>query len=398
MDLEQYIANYSGHTKIKRLVFIAQHDTKLAKQATKLAIAELKKGINTQMYKEVAENCAKKFGAEEFPFDEQWIIKVDTEAQRKIEKLELELNSYKTNMIKESIRTAHNDIGDFYYGRGDFQNALKSYLRARDYNTTPKHVLTMCLNIIKVSIEMGNYALVAQYVGRAEQVRIEDQDIVTQSKLKVASALAELDAKKYKSVAQKLLREVDIAIGSNFNDVITSQDIAIFAGMTALATFDRKEILTKVLQNNVFKSFVELVPQVREMISDFYESKYSSMITYLNKLTPELKLDVFFHEHINGLYEKIRSKALIQYVSPFTSVDLKKMATVFNTSVEALEKDIEKLVADKQIKARIDSHNKILYARATDQRNTTFQQVMDFGDNYLRDTESHILRMNMKIS
>nr|P68352.1 RecName: Full=COP9 signalosome complex subunit 1; Short=CSN complex subunit 1; AltName: Full=Constitutive photomorphogenesis protein 11; AltName: Full=FUSCA protein 6; Short=FUSCA6 [Brassica oleracea] len=32
------------------------------------------------------------------------------------------------------------------------------------------------------------------------------------------------------------------------------------------------------------------------------------------------------------------------------------------------------LITDNQIQARIDSHNKILYARHADQRNATFQK------------------------
>ena len=49
----------------------------------------------------------------------------------------------------------HNDLGDFYSMRGDFAMALKCYVRTRDYCTTSKHIITMCLNIIRVSIHMG---------------------------------------------------------------------------------------------------------------------------------------------------------------------------------------------------------------------------------------------------
>lgn len=52
---------------------------------------------------------------------------------------------------------AHNDLGDFYYQRGDLANALKCYVRTRDYNTTTKHVIQMCLNVIRVSIGMYLY-------------------------------------------------------------------------------------------------------------------------------------------------------------------------------------------------------------------------------------------------
>lgn len=393
LDLEQYISNYSGTARVKRLTFIAQKNKEQSKQALQLLIKELKAGINTTAYKEVIEQAQKTYGGE-FTLDDAWIQKVDAESQKRLEKLESELNSYRTNMIKESIRMAYNDIGDFYSQRGDLQNALKSYLKARDYNTTVKHVITMCMNIIKVSIEMNNYALVGQYVGRAEQT-LTEPDNVTVSKIKVAAALAELDAKKYKQVARKLISETDIAIDKSFNDVISPQDIAIIGGLCALASYDRKELKTQVLQNESYKNFLELVPSMRELLSDFYESKYSSFVANLEKIKPEIFYDVYFYEHAKSIFEKIRSKALIQYCSPFTSVDLKKMAVVFNTSVESLEKDIAKLIVDKQIKARIDSHKKILYARVTDQRNNAYQNVVEFGDSFIRDTEAHLLRMNL---
>ena len=44
----------------------------------------------------------------------------------------------------------HNDLGDHHYRCGNLKNALKSYSRTRDYCITAKHVIDMCLNVIKV--------------------------------------------------------------------------------------------------------------------------------------------------------------------------------------------------------------------------------------------------------
>jgi COP9 signalosome complex subunit 1 len=391
-DLEQYISNYSGLTKIKRLIFIADNSTELRKEAARLAIQELKNGVNTLLYKEVVEKYGNEVG---HTFDANWVATVDQEAQKRLEKLEIELNSYRTNLIKESIRMGHNDLGDFYFSRGDMNNAVKSYLRTRDYCTSSKHVIQMCLSVIKIGIETGNFNLINQYVQKAEQTPdvSANEDKVAVSKIAVASALVNLEAKKYKVVAKKLL-ECDISLDNDFNDVISLQDIAIYTGLTALATFDRRE-LYNLLDNSSFKNFLELVPQVRELIQDFYESRYTSALEVLDKLLPELVFDIHLREHVQTLYGKIRSKALIQYVSPFTSVDMNRMAKVFNTSVIDLEREVASLIQDKQIKARIDSHNKILYARMTDQRNITFQRVIDFGDTYINETENNILRMNI---
>eukprot|EP01027_Heterolobosea_sp_BB2_P003518 GEZU01005325.1.p2 GENE.GEZU01005325.1~~GEZU01005325.1.p2 ORF type:complete len:313 (-),score=116.68 GEZU01005325.1:32-970(-) len=288
----------------------------------------------------------------------------------------------------------HNDLGDFFYDRGDLPNALKCYVRTRDYCTANKHIISMCLNVIRVSIEMENYALVNQYVSKAEQTP-DLKDPIIQAKLKCAAGLANLDGKKYKQAARKFL-EIGVDLGSNFSEVMSAQDVAIYGALCALATFDRRDLKTKCIDDVKFKNYLELVPQVRELIKDFYASRYTSCLKYLDKLKPELLLDIHLHDHVEILYEQIRNKALVQYVSPFTSVDLRKMANTFSVvDVTLLEKELAKLIMDNQIQARIDSHNKVLYARHTDQRNITFQRVMDLGDTYIRETESQIRRMNL---
>lgn len=47
------------------------------------------------------------------------------------------------------------------------------------------------------------------------------------------------------------------------------------------------------------------------------------------------------------------------------------------------------------MQARIDSHNKILYARHADQRNATFQGVLQTGREFDRGVRSMLLRANL---
>ena len=50
-----------------------------------------------------------------------YVDAADRRAAGRQERLESELHGFKTNLIKESIRMGHNDLGDFFYGRGDLQ-------------------------------------------------------------------------------------------------------------------------------------------------------------------------------------------------------------------------------------------------------------------------------------
>jgi len=118
--------------------------------------------------------------------------------------LENELNSYRTNVIRDSVRKSYTEIGDFYCQRGNYQEAVKSYLHCRDYTQATQHTLQYSLNVIKTSLELGNYVLLSQYIGKAENsLNMKELDIVADSIIKVATGLYNLELKKYKTVAKK---------------------------------------------------------------------------------------------------------------------------------------------------------------------------------------------------
>ncbi|KHN27284.1 COP9 signalosome complex subunit 1 [Glycine soja] len=355
VDIEAYAALYSGRTKIMRLLFIADKMNNAATQleALRMAYDEIKKGENTQLFREVVQKIDGRLGPN-YGMDAAWCDAIDRRAEQKKEKLENELNAYRTNLIKESIRMGYNDFGEFYYAHGQLGDAFKSYVRTRDYCTTSKHIVHMCMSAILVSIEMGQFPHVTSYVSKAEQSP-DALEAVTVAKLRCAAGLANLEAKKYKLAARK----------------------------------------SKVIDNSNFRNFLELVPEARELINDFYSSHYASCLEYLGNLKANLLLDIHLHDHVETLYDQIRHKALIQYTLPFVSVDLNMMANAFKTTVAGLEKELEALITDNQIQARIDSHNKILYARHADQRNATFQRVLETGREFDRDVRSMLLRSNL---
>ncbi|XVF22619.1 hypothetical protein REPUB_Repub12eG0186900 [Reevesia pubescens] len=394
LDIEAYAGLYTGRTKIMRLIFVADrcNNRGMQLEALRMAYDEIKKGENTQLFREVVQKIDGRLGPN-YSTDSTWCSMVDRKAEQRKEKLENELNAYRTNLIKESIRMGYNDFGDFHYAHGALGDAFKNYVRTRDYCTTSKHIIQMCLSAILVSIEMGQFTHVTSYVSKAEQTP-EALDNPVVAKLRCAAGLAHLEAKKYKLAARKFL-EVGPELGNSYSEVIAPQDVATYGGLCALASFDRTELKSKVIDNINFRNFLELVPEVRELINDFYSSHYASCLEYLGNLKSNLMLDIHLHDHVETLYDQIRNKALIQYTHPFVSVDMGMMADAFKTSVASLEKELEALITDNQIQARIDSHNKILYARHADQRNATFQRVLQTGNEFDRDVRAMLLRANL---
>jgi len=254
----------------------------------------------------------------------------------------------------------------------------------------------MCLHVIEVSLHLGNFAHVLNYVAKAEQTQGVSEKPGVVAVLKAVAGLAQIENRKYKAAAKKFLETPwaaqHVLLGG---EVLCAHDIAVYGALCALAEFSRPELKHEVLENSGFKSYLALVPHVHQILVDFYDSKYASCLRSLAALKNDLALDLHLHDHVAALYDKVRSKALVQYFSPYVAVDLNKMASAFQTSVTELEKELAKLIADGVIAARIDSHNKRLVAQHTDERASTFNHTLGMGDELQSSTRAMLLRVNL---
>ncbi|KAK2164227.1 hypothetical protein LSH36_67g01013 [Paralvinella palmiformis] len=269
-------------------------------------------------------------------------------------------------LLTASRRRGHDDLGDHYLDCGDLSNALKCYSRARDYCTSAKHVVNMCLNVIKVSVYLQNWSHVMSYVNKAESTPQATENKgcnqAVMTKLKCAAGLSELASKKYKSAAKYFLQaSFDHC---DFPEILSPNNVATYGAICALASFDRHELQKHVLSSSSFKLFLELEPQLRDILYQFHGSKYASCLKLLEEIKDNLLLDMYLAPHITTLYAQIRNRGLCQYFSPYLSADMHKMASAFNTSVLALEDELMTLILEGQINARIDSHNKALILRS----------------------------------
>jgi len=424
LDLEAISNAYSGLAKLYRLQFIAEHCPVYTVEALKLAISQCQNTYNTTLYQRLHRKLADSVagtangagGGGNLPdvavgaadqgvgertvpaMDLNWVENRNKKFQLKLEKLDNDLKNYKSNSIKESIRRGHDDLGDHFLDGGDLANALKCYSRARDYCTSGRHVMSMCINVIKVSVYLQNWSHVISYVNKAlatpelsEDNKVKNNEVlIVMTRLKCAGGLADLMTRKYSAAAKQFLAaSLDHC---DCPDLISPNNVAIYGGLTALATFDRAELFKQVISSTQFKLFLELEPQLRDVIQCFYDSRYGQCLKLLQEMKDNLMLDMYLAPHINTLFSMIRNRGLVQYFSPYSSADLNKMANSFNTTVTDLENELMKLILDGSIQARIDSHNKVLLAQDVDQRSQIFSKAVEMCELYQRRAKMLLLR------
>ncbi len=177
-DWEAYTSAYTGQARAQRLMYIATHCPPLRQTCSKAAAEYLKEHTrDVAAYQSMITTHNTEPGTGELvpasyriSADAEWIQSTQQRNNAEREKLELEMRNYQNNLIKESIRMAHRDLGDHFWDTGDHQEALKSYTKTRDYCSTTDHVIEMCMNVIEVSLRLGILTNVQTFVSKAEGV------------------------------------------------------------------------------------------------------------------------------------------------------------------------------------------------------------------------------------
>jgi COP9 signalosome complex subunit 1 len=72
---------------------------------------------------------------------------------------------------------------------------------------------------------LGNYVLLSQYIGKAEgALNLKELDVVADSIIKVSTGLYNLELKKYKVVAKKMI-ETPTQFEDKMSEIFSSQDV-----------------------------------------------------------------------------------------------------------------------------------------------------------------------------
>ena len=391
-SLQDYIGKYAGNTRCIRCQYIyskKEHEA-LHDEAARAAMEIARSDQASMMYKQLGALFGDK--AAGYGFTETELHEIERATRSSIDKKEIEVNQAGNAQDQEGMRVAINAVGNLYYKAGDYTQALKSFLRGKDLPTTPDHQFELCMNMVQTAINMKNFLNASNYVQKA--LSVPNLTDVQRAMAQAAYGLVNLENKLYKEAARAFL-EVTQHISGSFNYVIADEDIAIYAGLCALATFDREELRSKVNSSSQFKYFLSLQPAIGSAITAMINCNYVELMGVLEQYRGGLKYDLYMGDIIEDIYTDIRNRALLQYFSPFKSASIEVAAQAFNADVATIEKELAQLIMDGKLQARIDSAQKILHATFSDQRYLTFKKSIDCGERFIRDLQIVLLRSNM---
>ena len=300
----------------------------------------------------------------------------------------------------------YDDLGLHYQSVGDLSASNKAFAKMRDFCTTNAHIIIMSMHMIDISIQQRNWLAVQTCVTRVRNSgsggTVEGEK--NSAKLSAAMGLSHLALGNYRNAANEFLETDPRMAGAkmddptdpeSYNEVLTPNDIAVYGGLCALASMSREELQRKVLDHRTFRNYLELESHIRRAISHFISSKYSACLSILDSYKADYLLDLYLQPHVEALYLQIRSKAIQQYIIPFSRVSFSALATAFNTDESFIETELTTMIKRGDLDARLDLVDRLLIAVKKDGRSEVHMKAMATAKEYEKTLRLRLLRMQV---
>jgi len=253
----------------------------------------------------------------------------------------------------------HEDLGKHLESIGDLNGAAEAYSKMRPDISTTKQIIDVGKHLVRVSLQRREWGMVSAHLSKMGNVHGADGEKNLQPYLKIVQGLSYLGQEKYKEAALSFLQADASVPGATYNEVASPNDVAVYGGLLALASMDRKDLQAKVLDNSTFRTFLELEPHIRRAVTQFVNGRYSACIATLEAYRADYLLDIYLQKHITKIYSEIRSKCIVQYMIPFSCVKLDTMAASFGGPDRSIEDELASMIRAGTLKARINTIDRV---------------------------------------
>ena len=250
------------------------------------------------------------------------------------------------------------DLGRHLESIGQLNEAAESYARMRQDVSSNKHIVDCALHLAGVGIRRRDWSAVLSNKSKILS-NIADHDQKLTNFAAIVHALAALGVGGFADAARQILQVRSPIEPRDLNNILSPSDIALYAGLLALAYLSRAELQDKLLLSQSFRQILDYEPNMRKALSLFYNGRYSDCLSMLESFRTDCLLDIYLQKHVPTLFSRIRSRCITHYFLPFSCVTLSSLESAFALPGHPIEEELVDMIRNGSLEARIDAKNKV---------------------------------------
>lgn len=303
----------------------------------------------------------------------------------------------------------YQDLGKYLHQVGDLGGARKAFNKMQDYLTTNTQMVLLIMRCLNLGIDEQNWYSVGVSISRIwsnGSVKYDEAKRFVRN-IHCAQGLVHLASHHFKNAAESFLAvEPWPSLNASDHDqniemlreIIAPADIAVYGGLCALASYSRQELLSLVLNGKYFRTFLELEPHIRHALSCFATSNFPGAFSILHAWRADFCIDLHLSPCIDVLFEKIQQRAMAQYASPYSVVNLSEMADAFAQEPQRLGPKVEELISTGVLNGKIDRVQNRFIASGAKTSTTNETSILGILAEYERIAYLQLLRIEAQFA
>lgn len=394
VDIAEKTSKHQGQAKTARLLHIIRHSADLPQQALELLLNHLQtsgsrdtskmRGTALGLANLDPDNEAAKHASE-------WIASRQRDTQLRKNHLIEELNQASAQVYSSSMAKCYEQLAELAFSAGEFNDA-QSYISQQRDILMEADDSQIILKLAMIAFFAGRDTSARAYTEKLAPTLVEKTGLFKETPLAIrVGAMLGMIYFKHGHFRQAVALMLNLAPTQieKISDITTSEDIATYIALGALATFSRAELSYLSKSDSMFLLLSERARQnFSDLIGLLLNSKFAELFKELNRYKIDYLLDPLLYTTFNELFYRIQLRCFVQYLSVFSTVSMAEMAQAFDYSLEDLEQEITQLIETRSVNVLIDQKRGMLVCRSQDDISNLVNSAEGAAQRYLAESKT----------
>ncbi|KAG4304301.1 hypothetical protein PORY_002276 [Pneumocystis oryctolagi] len=361
-------------------IFTLSNDKSLErqKQAIELLLDAIKKENLAPLYLYLHEHF------KEFPFDITIYNDLKTENDKELEKLDNEIKEVQEMDSDQEIADILKKKAEFFARICDKDRALESYQEAYNNNTAIGFQIDILFGIMRIALFFSDIPLFIRNMDKAKNFVDNGADWDRKNRLKTYMALHFMSIRNFKEASCLFLDSISTFTST---ELMKYEDVVKYTIITGSISLERVDFKQKIVDSpellsviTTDKSFVSL----KNMVNSLYYCNYALFFRALADIEENhLRVNRYLFLHADYYVREMKRKSYAQLLESYKALSISSMASAFGVSIEFIDKDLSRFIANKQLNCIIDRVNGIIETNRPDSKNAQYQLLIKQGDHLL---------------
>ncbi|KAF4612697.1 hypothetical protein D9613_011900 [Agrocybe pediades] len=351
----------------------------LHENARKDLLAAIKEDQMAPYYKSITASSSV------LPLDKAFLAQMEKANEEELAKLDERLAEAQKIEGESEISDALKARANYLTRIGDKEKSLEAQNLALEKTPGLGSRIDIVLTIVRIGFFFSDTDVVTKNMAKAEKLIDEGGDWDRRNRLKVYNGLHLLSIRQFKRGGELLL---DALSTFTATELLSYNDFVALTVISNTLTLKRVDLKKKIIAAPEVNQVLPEIPVLGDLVKNLYECHYDKFFVALATLEQtHLIPSRILSPHARYYVREMRILAYSQLLESYRSLTVESLAGAFGVSVEFVDSELSRFIANGRLHASIDKVHGIVETTRPSLKNAQYEQVIKQGDVLLNEVQ-----------